>query len=94
MTTRVDKIKQLLEASLSPTRLEIIDDSQSHAGHAGAMAGGGHFFTTIVSSAFEGKTPIRRHQMVYGALGDMMQSDIHALSIKAYTPEEFEQLTH
>lgn len=92
MTTRVEKIKRLLEASLAPTRLELVDDSQSHAGHAGAMAGGGHFYLTIVSAAFEGKTLVKRHQLVYGALGDMMRSDIHALSIKAFTPSEFEQL--
>jgi len=94
MTTRVDKIKHLLEASLAPTRLDIVDDSQSHAGHAGARTGGGHFYATIVSSAFEGKTLVRRHQLVYQALGDMMRSDIHALSIKAFTPEEFERLAN
>lgn len=92
MTTRMDKIKRLLEASLAPTQLDIVDDSQSHAGHAGALAGGGHFYATIISGAFEGKTPVKRHQMVYEALGDMMRSDIHALSIKAYTPSEFERL--
>jgi len=93
MTTRVEKIKRLLEASFTPARLEIIDDSQSHAGHAGALAGGGHFYATIVSNAFEGKTLVKRHQLVYEALGDMMRADIHALSIKAFTPSEFERLS-
>ena len=92
MITRVEKIKRLLDASLAPSQLEIIDDSQSHAGHAGARAGGGHFYATIVSNAFEGKTLVRRHQMVYEALGEMMRSDVHALSIKALTPTEFERL--
>ncbi len=93
MTTRVEKIKRRLEEALAPTRIEIHDDSQSHAGHAGIReSGGGHFYATIVSSAFEGKTLVRRHQLVYQALGDMMTSEIHALSIKAFTPTEFERL--
>ena len=95
MTTRVEKIQHLLEQSLAPSFIEIDDDSQSHAGHAGAReSGGGHFYATIVSSAFEGKTLVRRHQLVYEALGDMMQTDIHAFSIKAFTPTEFEQLSN
>ncbi len=93
MTARVEKIQRLIEEALAPTRIEIRDDSQSHAGHAGvAESGGGHFYATIVSSAFEGKTLVRRHQLVYQALGDMMTSEIHALSIKAFTPTEFERL--
>ena len=92
MTSRVEKIKHLLEVALAPTRVIIHDDSQSHAGHAGATAGGGHFYATIVASAFAGKTLIQRHQLVYEALAELMRSDIHALSIKAFTPLEFEQL--
>ena len=95
MSTRVEKIQQLLHEALIPAKLELHDDSQSHVGHAGVReSGGGHFYATIVSSAFEGKTLVRRHQLVYDALGDMMRSDIHALSIKAYTPVEFERLAN
>lgn len=95
MSDRVNKIKELLQEALNPTQLDIYDDSQSHAGHAGArQSGGGHFYATIVSSAFEGKTLVRRHQLIYAALGDMLKTDIHAFSIKAFTPLEFEQLTH
>jgi len=95
MQTRVERIEQLLAQSLNPTKLELQDDSQSHAGHAGArQSGGGHFYATIVSNDFEGKTLVRRHQLVYEALGVMMKTDIHALSIKAYTPIEFERLTN
>ena len=95
MSTRVEKIKCLLHAKLDPAELELHDDSQSHAGHAGAReSGGGHFYATIVSSAFEGKTLIRRHQLVYEALGELMRTEIHALSIKAYTPTEFERLAN
>jgi BolA protein len=92
MTNRVQKIQHLLEKAFNPTHIVIHDDSQSHAGHAGARSGGGHFYATIIASVFEGKTLVRRHQMVYEALGEMMTSDIHALSIKAFTPTEFEQL--
>lgn len=89
MNTRVEKIQQRLHAALNPTHIQIHDDSQSHAGHAGAQSGGGHFYATIVSEAFAGRRSIQRHQMVYAALGEMMQAEIHALSIKAYTPDEF-----
>jgi BolA protein len=89
MSDRVEKIRATLEAALSPTQLDIVDDSAAHAGHAGALSGGGHFSAFIVSEAFEGKSPVQRHQLVYRALGELMHADIHALSIKAYTPSEY-----
>jgi BolA protein len=76
-------------ATLKPAHIEIQDDSASHAGHAGAQSGGGHFFLTIVSDAFAGQLTLARHRQIYDLLGDMMQSQIHALSIKAHTPDEF-----
>lgn len=87
-TERVEFIKNRLTEVFSPSSLEIVDDSARHAGHAGARAGGGHFLVTIVSDAFEDKSLIQRHRLVYDALGEAMQSDIHALSIKANTPAE------
>ena len=81
-------IRERLSAALSPTSLDIEDDSHRHAGHAGARDGRGHFNLVIVSAAFQDKKLIERHRMVYEALGDAMQTDIHALSIKAYSPEE------
>ena len=90
MSDRSNRIRDKLEEAFSPTHFEIIDDSQSHAGHAGVQeTGGGHFFVTIVSEQFEGKSRVKRHQLIYAALGTMMQSDIHALSIKSFTPQEF-----
>ena len=80
---RMDKMKALLSASLSPTELLIQDDSHLHAGHAGAQSGMGHFTLVIKSETFEGLLPLKRHQLVYQALGDMMKTDIHALAIKA-----------
>lgn len=83
----IDHLKERL-APLAPEQLEIQDDSAKHAGHAGARNGGGHFNLFIVSRQFAGKAPLARHRMVYDLLGDMMQQEIHALSIKAYTPDE------
>lgn len=80
--TRIEQMKVLLNEKLAPSQLEIIDDSHLHAGHAGAKSGKGHFTVIIKSDAFKGKRPIQCHQLVYGALGEMMQTDIHALSIK------------
>ena len=74
-------------AVLQPLQLDIIDDSAQHAGHAGA-GGGGHYRLLIVSTAFSGKTTLARHRLVYDALGELMHSKIHALSIVALTPEE------
>lgn len=82
----IEKIRRQL-ASLAPENLEIMDESSKHAGHEGAK-GGGHYQMTIVSSQFRGKSTMARHRMVYGALSGMMRKEIHALSIKAYTPEE------
>jgi len=84
---RIDYIRQRLTKELAPTELEIIDDSHLHAGHASAR-GGGHFRVMLVSEAFAGKTMIQRHRLVYTAMGDAMNKEIHALSIKAYTPNE------
>ena len=88
MTDRITRIREALTRELQPTHLNIEDDSHRHKGHAGAADGRGHFNVRIVSSAFTGKLPIARHRLVYAALGDMMTSDIHALSIDARAPEE------
>ena len=85
---RVERIRALLTEALAPQSLDVADDSHKHAGHAGARDGQGHFGVDIVSSAFAGKLPLARHRLVYAALGDMMQTDIHALSIRARTPDE------
>ncbi len=88
MIDRVGAIRALLEASLAPIALSVEDESHKHAGHAGARDGRGHFRVAIVSAAFRGEMPIARHRAVYAALGDLMQTDIHALAIDARAPEE------
>lgn len=82
------RIEARLRQQLAPDRLEIVDESAQHAGHAGARSGGGHFAATIVSKRFEGLNPIQRHRLVYEALGELMKTDIHALSVRALTPKE------
>lgn len=86
-STREQAVRACLQQALAPTQLELIDESAAHAGHAGA-AGGGHFHAVIVADAFTGKSLVQRHQMVYRALGDLLKGEIHAFSMKVYSPDE------
>ena len=92
-TARYDMIRARLEAAFSPERMELTDESHLHAGHAGAEGGRGHYRLSIVSHAFAGLRPIARHQLVYRSLGELMQTDIHALSITALTPVESQSIS-
>lgn len=83
---RVEQIRDALQRAFNPLQLEVEDDSHRHAGHAGARDGRGHFNVVIVSAAFAGMLPLARHRAVYNALGTLMQTDIHALSIRADVP--------
>ncbi|AKU11931.1 stress-induced morphogen BolA [Azoarcus sp. CIB] len=85
--TVIDEIRDRL-ALLNPLSIEIEDDSALHAGHAGAKGGGGHYRMTMVSDAFIGKNTVARHRLIYGALGELMRTRIHALAIRALTAEE------
>jgi len=85
--SRYDMICERLAATLAPLSLDLTDDSHLHAGHAGAK-NGGHYTLRIVSSRFAGMRPVARHQLIYRSLGELMQTDIHALSITALTPDE------
>ena len=85
---RMERIRHRIEKALEPTELDVIDEGHKHVGHAGASDGRGHFCVRIVSNAFAGKAPLQRHRMVFQALGTMMQTDIHALSVEAKTEEE------
>lgn len=85
---RIEQIRDALQQALAPSVLEIEDDSDRHAGHAGARDGRGHFNVLVVSERFAGMAPLARHRAVYAALGSLMESDIHALSIRAHTPSE------
>lgn len=85
---RVERIRQALQAAFAPDQLQVEDDSARHRGHEGARDGRGHFNVVIVSPAFAGLAPLARHRKVYAALGEMMTTDIHALSIEARAPGE------
>ena len=80
---RVATIEAILQESFSPSHLLVKDQSHLHAGHAGARDGRGHYEVMIVSDAFAGKRPLECHRMIYAALGSMMETDIHALKIRA-----------
>lgn len=85
---RQQEIGRRLDAALQPQLIEVIDESDQHIGHAGARDGRGHFKLYIVSSHFAGLKLVQRHRLVYQALGDLMQTDIHALAIEARAPDE------
>jgi BolA protein len=87
-SARVAAIEAALNKAFEPTKLLVKDQSHLHAGHAGAADGRGHFEVILISDAFEGKSRIQRHRMVYEAVGALMETDIHALSINAYTDAE------
>ena len=86
--TRIERLHATLTQAFAPEVLEIEDESHLHAGHAGAATGRGHFRVRIVSATFRGQSAVARHRAVYAAMGALMQSDIHALSIRALTPDE------
>jgi BolA protein len=86
--TAAETLKTRL-AELSPLVLELADDSAEHAGHAGAAGGGGHFSLLIVSEQFAGLTRVARHRAVLDRVGDLIPYPVHALAIRAYTPDEF-----
>ena len=85
--TTIDEMRHRL-AALAPESMEIRDDSGQHIGHAGAQGGGGHYQLVLVSARFHGISLPARHRMVYDALGPLIPQSIHALSIKAYAPDE------
>lgn len=80
----VEQIRQRLTAALAPVELEVLDEGHKHATHANA--GKGHFHVRIVSPAFAGVLPLKRHRMVYAALEGLMDQGIHALSLDAEAP--------
>ncbi len=83
---RLVEMEKRLRAALQPLELQLLDESHLHAGHAGALTGKGHFAVRIVSEQFRDKLPLARHRLVYAALGELMETDIHALRIDAQAP--------
>lgn len=85
---RQQTIQAILTERFEPAEILVKDQSHLHAGHEGARDGRGHFDITIVSQAFDGLNRLQRHRMVYDALQQLLETDIHAIRIKAYTPSE------
>ena len=91
----VTNIKTTLQAKIGATIVEISDRSDLHKHHQGRMnapVGSGHYDAIIVAEGFAGKTMMQQHRMVYAALADQMQTTIHALALKTYTPEQWQSL--
>lgn len=83
------EMRRRLDSALSPTRLELVDDSEKHRGHGGYNpAGESHFSLVIESAAFAGQSRLQRQRMVYAALGELMDARVHALQIRAQAPGE------
>ena len=84
MTTLAEQMAQRLRETLQPDRLEVIDESWKHAGHAGANGTGfgTHFRVRIASTVFEGRSRVARHRLVYDALQDFIDGGVHALAVE------------
>ncbi len=86
----IDKIKKRISSKINSDQIEIIDQSHQHAGHT-QNVGGGHYKAIIISDDFNNKNLVERHRMVYDALGDLMQNEIHAFSMNTLTVSEFKK---
>ena len=85
----VERIERKLGEGLAPTRIDVIDESHKHAGHAGARPEGeSHFRVEVVSEQFAGKNRLERQRMVYALLSEEMAGGIHALQLKTLAPAE------
>ena len=90
--TVADTIRRKLTERFAPIRLDVVDESYRHAGHAGARPGGEtHFAVTIVSAAFTGQSRVARQRLVYQALAEEIATGVHALSLTTLVPDEDER---
>lgn len=88
---RKAEINRLLTEAFEPDTLGVEDESYLHEGHEGARDGRGHYRVLIIAEVFEGKSMIERHRMIYRVLDQMMRTDIHAIAIDAWAPEELDR---
>jgi BolA family transcriptional regulator, general stress-responsive regulator len=86
---RIAELRRRITSTLGAERVEVQDDSAQHRGHAGARGGAGHYSVLVVAGSFAGMDRVTRHRAVYGAVGDMIPAEVHALVVRAYTPEEW-----
>lgn len=88
-SVRAQAIENALRDKLQAQHVAVLDQSSLHEGHLGAQSGGGHFQVLVVSDQFRGLSRVAAQRVVYEALGELMTNDIHALSMRTLTPEEW-----
>ena len=88
-SARAQAIEDAMYQELQAQHVTVVDQSPLHAGHVGAESGGGHFQVLVVSERFRGLSRVAAQRLVYDALDDLMVEDIHALSMRTLTPEEW-----
>ena len=94
MTPRATRLHALLTTAFTPARLEVVDDSAKHAGHAGAAVGGEtHYSVLIVSDRFEGQGRVARHRLVHAVLDPEFEEGLHALALTLRAPSELSSAT-
>ena len=87
MTSVAQRIRDKLDAAFEPERIDVVDDSASHAGHAGARQGGeSHFRVEITAATFAGTTRVERQRLIYAVLADELAGPVHALEVRARVP--------
>jgi len=91
-STRARHIETALRSTLHADHIEILDRSARHAGHPGTASGAGHYAVLVVSSHFEGLSRVAAQRLVYDALADLMDTEIHALQLRTLTPSAWHQL--
>ena len=84
---RRSRIEERLREAFAPVELEVVDESHLHAGHAGARSGKGHFRARVVSQRFAGLSRVAAQRLVFEALAEEMESEIHALSLELRAPD-------
>jgi BolA protein len=87
--TREEKLLDRLRTRLGAEHVALEDESARHAGHEGARGGAGHYRVVVVAACFSGLDQVARHRAVYAAVGDLIPHEVHALSIRSLTPEEW-----
>jgi BolA protein len=92
-SVRADAIEDALRDTLQAEYVAINDQSALHAGHQGALKGGGHYQILVVSERFRAMSRVEAQRLVYAALGDLMMHDIHAISMRTLTPDQWSELS-
>ena len=87
--SRIEELRSRITSALGAAVVEVQDDSAKHRGHAGARGGAGHYTVVVVAERFAAMGRVDRHRAVYDAVGDMIPTQVHALAVRAFTPEEW-----